>query len=497
MADNKQNILFYNSTKVSHSQESNIIFVTLANESTYSQIIALSYRQAARLAQDILEQLNHIGFGKNEEAVNEIQYMPSQNNPNPPDSVMSVGNISDRTKIKSPMASNVLPEKFKRVVLNPSSTTAELHQQFNSGSPEVRFQVVRLLARRKDLQGLQIIYKATTDQDERVRRLATEALGLFPCQHTIQILSKQLNDQDDIVRLKAVESLGKIGDKKIISSLKNMITDHNLAIRRRVVDLLSAISDDNMITTLAQILKDEDVQIRLVATQALAKIGGPIAASSLVIAIKDSSATVRENAVKALGDIGNLSFVPILLNILTSQDQDEVRKCAVEALGKLGDSTGIKQMVRMLKNEDESIDVRSAIANTIGKLGCHTELPVLVSLLKSNSSILRMNGAIAIGKLKDSTPASTLRYILEIDTDAHVRGASAWALGEIGDKNSLPILHKSLLDKNSNVRASAAEAIGKIGDKASIDELEKIADDRDDFVRSRVLQAIRMIQLGG
>ena len=458
---NKKNILFYNSSAVSLSKEGNVIFLEFSNSLEDKETIAISYDNAYRIANSILENLKKDSYEETEQE-------------------------EDSSTLESP--------KSKRIVLDPNLPIKQLQQIFNAGTPEVRLQVVRVLAKRKDEQGLLLITKGTADKDPRVRRLATEALGYFPYQDCVTILLDQLKDSDKVVRLKAIESLAKIGDNSVAPALKQVIDDPSVTIRRNVSELLSNISDEKMIMTFNQLLKDDDPQVRLTATKALSKIGGPVAASSLSIAIKDQDRRVREHAVRALGKTGNASLAPLLLNVLNSDQAIEVRQRAAESIAKLGYSSGLKQMLRILKNENEPEEVRAAVANAVGILGGMTEVPVLVSLLKSVSVLLRMNAAIALGKIGDSSALPTLKYLVESDQDPHVRGAAILALLEIKDSSSIKVIGKALRDKSNSVKACAAEALGKWKSHEALESLQLALEESDDYVRSRVTQAIKEIQ---
>ncbi|MBI3009059.1 MAG: HEAT repeat domain-containing protein, partial [Candidatus Omnitrophica bacterium] len=59
------------------------------------------------------------------------------------------------------------------------------------------------------------------------------------------------------------------------------------------------------------------------------------------------------------------------------------------------------------------------------------------------------------------------------DNDTEVRRNSAWALGEVREKNALPGLIEHLSDEARVVRAESARALGKIRDVAALEPLLK------------------------
>ena len=386
-------------------------------------------------------------------------------------------------------------EHSKRIVLDPNMNFAELEKLYTTSDANVRLQVIRVLSKRNTTPSLNLLYKGCNDQDARVRRLSTDALGNFPCKKTIDTLKYQLKDIDDVVRLKAVESLGKVGDKNIVSFLKDLLFDPNTSVQRNAVELFCNLADESMAITCTELLKSKDYTIRLAGLRALQKIGGPVLSASLSIACRDVDERIREKALQIIGDEGNESMTPILLNIINSADTILVRRAAAEAFSKVGDASGMKQVLRVLKNEKEDTNIRASIAKAIGRIGGLKEIPLLLSLLKSSDSLLRMNAIIGLGTIQDSAPLATLKYLLEHDSDALVRGAAAWAIGEIGEKQSLPYLYKALKDKNSNVCIAAAEAIASMNYLDAIDALEQALDDSDEFVRAKIMKCLNTLRV--
>lgn len=292
-----------------------------------------------------------------------------------------------------------------------------------------------------------------------------------------------------------MESLGKVGDKNIVSFLKDLLFDPNTSVQRNAVELFCNLADESMAITCTELLKSKDYTIRLAGLRALQKIGGPVLSASLSIACRDVDERIREEALQIIGDEGNESMTPILLNIINSADTILVRRAAAEAFSKVGDASGMKQVLRVLKNEKEDTNIRASIAKAIGRIGGLKEIPLLLSLLKSSDSLLRMNAIIGLGTIQDSAPLATLKYLLEHDSDALVRGAAAWAIGEIGEKQSLPYLYKALKDKNSNVCIAAAEAIASMNYLDAIDALEQALDDSDEFVRAKIMKCLNTLRV--
>jgi hypothetical protein len=87
-------------------------------------------------------------------------------------------------------------------------------------------------------------------------------------------------------------------------------------------------------------------------------------------------------------------------------------------------------------------------------------------------------------------PAQPEIHLLQLDYTPCWRAASAWALGEIGDRRARPALLGAVrnLDNATDVRHAAAKALGKIAEPSDLAELKKLAADYPEVSVRKVLQ---------
>ena len=501
-----KNVPLYQLSSILRSPKNQLVFLNFTNEAGVAaeETIAITYPHAYQLAMKILTSLHEIGY---EEAVKhpELGLLIGKNMAN--NAAAAAGMAHGAAKFETPMTDKEMPKMNRPPLRSPKLTLEEvtsleeeaslgqLQKLFSNGSPDVRLQVVRVLARRRDPAGVDILLKGAQDNDVRVKRLSTDALGYFPSEEVISTLLEQIKDADKVVKLKAVESLAKIGDRSVAPALAHAINDPSVTIRRSIAELLGTIGDSKIVSVFSKVLKDDDEQVRLSATKALMKIGGPVAASVLSIAMKDANDKVRESAARALGEVGNAAVVPILLAAINFDEVAEVREGAADALGRIGDASAHKPLQRLLKDESEEDNVRCAIARAIGRLGNFADVPVLISLLRDPSGLLRVQAVLSLGRLKDNAAIPALQHVLTADNDAHVREAAVEALGDIGDKQSFDLLQKTLRDKNAHVRTAAAKVLAKFAPTPELVEiLQMLRDDPDDYVRYQVVQTLEILQ---
>lgn len=116
----------------------------------------------------------------------------------------------------------------------------------------------------------------------------------------------------------------------------------------------------------------------------------------------------------------------------------------------------------------------------------------LALALEMNVAEVRALAAREAGKAKIQSASEKLTLLVE-DSDAGVRQAAVWALGEIEAVEARTAITAALRrDTSAPVRAAAAEALGKLGQKQSVANLlQALRQDEDAAVRNRVAASLR------
>lgn len=109
-----------------------------------------------------------------------------------------------------------------------------------------RAHVAYLLGETKDPKYVDVLCKATEDNNGNVRRLSASALGKIGDIRAEDALINLLNDIKPQVRQYSVKALGKIKSKKAIKYLKNMKNDKKSYVVRDVEYALSCCTDTNL-----------------------------------------------------------------------------------------------------------------------------------------------------------------------------------------------------------------------------------------------------------
>lgn len=101
-------------------------------------------------------------------------------------------------------------------------------------------------------------------------------------------------------------------------------------------------------------------------------------------------------------------------------------------------------------------------ARLLGRMRSDEAVAVLVTTSGAADRAARRNAVIGLGLAEQAGTAPTLIALLQ-DPDASVRGAAAWALGELEEPVAIPALVRSLgTDPDVTTRRAAAWALGRI-----------------------------------
>lgn len=156
-------------------------------------------------------------------------------------------------------------------------------------------------------------------------------------------------------------------------------------------------------------------------------------ASKLIKDLSSSDAETRNTAVLNFGNAGATAAQP-LFDILANDPNPIVRENAAVALGKIGDEQGVTPLIGALRDADPGVRFAAAVA--LGKIGdihdASQAAPPLINALKDSGS------------------------------RADLRGASASALGKIGDPTAIGPLELALNDPDAGVRSAAQDALLKL-----------------------------------
>lgn len=270
-------------------------------------------------------------------------------------------------------------------------------------------------------------------------------------------------NSEPIIRAAAIEALVKTGAKKVIGTINEALEDKDPLVRAQAANAVGTMHSPRSIDLLGKLLLDSNLSVRRSAAQTAAKIEESDLGDAIVAALKvETDHLVVEYLLEALNKNGGKNAYSLLVQFVEGTDTD-LRELALKALRKLKLQESIPVFTRLL--DDRHPHIRKQAIEQL-------------ALLKSNGVIPR------------------LKQMVKADTDEHVRGACARALGDLQDKTSLDLLEAALED-HAVVRFQAVLALGKIGNTAAGPSLLALLRDSQPEIRYQAVRALGQLKLEG
>lgn len=256
--------------------------------------------------------------------------------------------------------------------------------------------------------------------------------------------------------------------------------------RSYAVRVLSLIGSDSAIEFLKQALRDEDASVRIEAALEISRVDGELAVESLVCELEAGEDDVRKEVVNALWQIGTKNAIE-RLKVLTGDPNYFVRKTALKALSNLCEEDAIPILVEKLKDEESW--VRLTVVAELGEIGGESVIDGLISATKDKLSVAE-EAVKWLGKIGGQRAYDfLLKFIGE--SSRQLVGVAAEALGNIGNKECLPVLVK-LFDHYNQVISEKGERR-----KRKIENGEKLrfilGDWIDNYIRVRIALALHRL----
>jgi HEAT repeat protein len=146
------------------------------------------------------------------------------------------------------------------------------------------------------------------------------------------------------------------------------------------------------------------------------------------------------------------------------RDEDAATRLeAVKQLAASQDKKAIEHLIEATADLDPRVKIKAIDA--LGTLRAADATPVLVQMLymRESEPWLKQRVLVSLGKIGDTRSARPISDFLARDLDMETRGTAIYALGEIGDPNSVPEL-KRIGDSTTDetLQRLVRDAIAKI-----------------------------------
>ena len=297
-------------------------------------------------------------------------------------------------------------------------------------------------------------------------------------------------DDREIIRASAIEALSLTKENQVVRYLNAAMKDQSLCVRASAATGLAKIRSPRSTELLIHALSDSEVLVRRAAAKTLSGIddSGAASAASQAIRSETDPATV-ERLLEIIGKEGTNDALDALHSYLQS-DERELRHRALATIRRLKNPRSAQQVLALVDKSD--VDTRKLAVESLGRLGNMKVCSRLRDLLKNDvDELVRAASARALGDLKDADSITALEEALH--DGVNVRCQAVIALGNLGDKSSIAALMAQLKDNAPEVRYQACNALGQIGDKSCVKLLTDMLEDKDAMVRRGAENALEKL----
>jgi len=258
---------------------------------------------------------------------------------------------------------------------------------------------------------------------------------------------------------------------------------HNAAPRASAPLVVQSSAQASAWKALATAISDHNAIRRQQAVDALSTLGTRRRAVRMVEArLSDKNSAVRADAATALAEMNSRQSLPALRKTL-DDDSEQVRFAVARALWKMGDHSGRGFLLEVLQGEASPSTgmIRQGLDGANRKLRNPRQL-ALTGINEASSALL---GPFSFGvKMAEQ---------LAKDKSADARALSASLLAFDHNPESVNKLREALHDKSSLVRLAAAKALGQHPCSKLVPDLQELSNSDKDEIRYMAAASILRI----
>ncbi len=200
------------------------------------------------------------------------------------------------------------------------------------------------------------------------------------------IIQYGFKDNDPHVRASAIEALSrlKIAPDKIRGVIKNALNDINNRVIANACIALWKSGDLSVMTYITRLVKNTDKWYRASASYVLGQIAS-VEATNILLSLKnDTEADVRLNVARSLGNIKSPKAITALIEMLDDEDE-MVKNTAYDAIIKCGDKFAFWPMAQYLKSKYEILRfIATVVLCNIGDLKCVPLILETIAIERNN-----------------------------------------------------------------------------------------------------------------
>jgi len=221
-----------------------------------------------------------------------------------------------------------------------------------------------------------------------------------------------LKDRDAEVRCQAIEGLWESEEPSLIEPLVNLLESDSseqvqvaaaTALGRYAMlaehEVLRSCHKATISQALLGVIDDESrpVEVRRRALEGVSPLSLPQVKIAITKAYQGGERKLRISAIYAMGRNCDSSWLPILLNELSSSDA-EMRYESAAACGEVGEEAAVPHLITLIADLDT--DVRLGAIRALGEIGGTVAKECLEGCLNTSNELIREAAEQALGELE-------------------------------------------------------------------------------------------------
>ena len=391
----------------------------------------------------------------------------------------------------------LLDSRSARIVETPAKKLADLPDT-------AKAQVAATIGDRRDARYVDAVGAMLSSSNAGVRGTAVEALRAIGEQGALKYCMAATGDSQPDVVVSAVGCLEVLRDPAALPRLLQLAGSSLHAVRgavghatpafaeagrssptgteaydRTLSKLLADPSRNVVMSTLAGmerypapgwgkmvsgLLEHSEPRVRRVVVKVLRADGTESSRKALARALQDPEEFIRASAVQSLAESRTDGAMP-LVSGRADDPSPSVRAAVAVGLGEFGDSASLPIVARLATDPDAT--VRASAMTGAAAIGGRKALEILEKGSADSEIVVRISCVRALGSSGAAGARAILRRLAgDEEGDLNVRVAAMTELGELRDRESIPLLRKARRNDAEAIRTAAQSALSAIGPEA-------------------------------
>ncbi|MDP3150693.1 MAG: HEAT repeat domain-containing protein [Ignavibacteria bacterium] len=207
-----------------------------------------------------------------------------------------------------------------------------------------------------------------------------------------------LKAEEAEVRIETLESLSclKLSDE-VIEAVCFSITDPDKGVKNAAVNFLTQCTDARIPAKIAAFISSKEIETRNLAGEILLRIGTN-AVQALIDYISIGDDDDKKFAVDVLGLIGSPDSSPAILELMQTNENENVLLACIEALGNNKAAESLNQLIELFEKNEL---FQPTIIEALGKIETPEALHFVMSKYKAENEFLKFSIIESLGTIGD------------------------------------------------------------------------------------------------